>query len=187
MNWTCFVSQTGSEVVSLSKGLGIVPDLIITNNYKRLSQETLSYIKEKGINVTVLPFNPTYHNYEVLNIPKYSLVTLHGWLRILPKEFCESNIELYNGHPGLITKFPELKGKDPQIRACENQYHLIGSVVHRVIAEVDEGEILTYDEVNINSQNINDYYEELRKTSYNAWLEFLLKYFEHHKSFSKFK
>jgi folate-dependent phosphoribosylglycinamide formyltransferase PurN len=45
-----------------------------------------------------------------------AIVTLHGWLRVIPAYVCERS-RIYNGHPGLITKYPELKGKDPQVRA----------------------------------------------------------------------
>ena len=34
LNWTVFVSQTGSEVYNISRELGIVPKLLVTNNIK---------------------------------------------------------------------------------------------------------------------------------------------------------
>ena len=48
-----------------------------------------------------------------------TLITLNGWLRIVPPDKC-AKYNIYNGHPGLITKYPELKGKDPQQRMWEN-------------------------------------------------------------------
>lgn len=147
--------------------------MIVTNNYKKLSPDSLEFIKKHKIILCVLPFNPENQHYAALNISEHSLITLHGWLRILPKEFCETYKHLYNGHPGLINHFPELKGKDPQEKAFKWGHTLIGSVVHRVTAEVDEGEILTYDEVSIYSTSLDDYYNYLRKTSLNAWEEFL--------------
>lgn len=182
MKWYTFVSQTGSEVVALSKELKTTPDLIITNNYKKLSQSTLDFIKENKINVCVLPFNPEVQNYLSLDLPKEALITLHGWLRILPEEFIETHINVFNGHPGLITAggFPILKGQNPQEKAHSLGHTLIGSVVHRVIAEVDEGEILTSDEVYINSEKLEDYYNTLRGTSLNAWKEFFKIWFEAH-------
>ena len=52
--------------------------------------------------------------------------------------------EIYNLHPGLITKYPELKGKDPQKKVFEmlNRPAKVGCVLHRATAEVDSGEIL---------------------------------------------
>jgi len=94
------------------------------------------------------------------------LITLHGYMKIVPKEYCDK-LTIYNGHPGLITRYPELKGKDPQIRAAV--YDTIGSVVHKVIAEVDSGEVVTVAET-INDNT--DIFEQLRATSLKAWVEF---------------
>ena len=35
-----------------------------------------------------------------------------------PGEVCEKR-NIYNGHPGLITQYPQLKGKDPQQKAID--------------------------------------------------------------------
>jgi hypothetical protein len=34
MNWVAFFSQTGSEIVELSKSIKRKPDLIVTNNFE---------------------------------------------------------------------------------------------------------------------------------------------------------
>lgn len=172
-NWVCFCSQTGSEITNICRIIGKEPNMIVTNNYKRLTPATLEFIKKNAIILCIVPFNPSNEHLALLNIPDHSLITLHGWLRILPKEFCETYKRLYNGHPGLINHFPELKGKDPQERAFKGGYNLIGSVVHKVTPEVDEGEILTYDEASIYSTSLDDYYNILKETSLNAWEEFL--------------
>ena len=104
-----------------------------------------------------------------------TLITLNGWLRIVPASKC-SVYNIYNGHPGLITKYPELKGKDPQKRAWENiaSYAKIGSVVHKVAAEVDAGEVIVEKSTRTSRiYNLNKTYNALRKTSFDAWLEFL--------------
>ena len=83
------------------------------------------------------------------------IITLHGWLRIMPPEIC-NRYEIYNGHPGLITKYPELKGKDPQMRAWEGDYEFCGSVLHRVTEGVDEGEI-----INLKNSRLDELIQEL--------------------------
>ena len=104
-----------------------------------------------------------------------ALITLNGWLRIVPPDKCKK-YNIYNGHPGLITKYPELKGKDPQKRAWKNiaSYSKIGSVVHKVVPEVDAGEVIVEKSTRTRDVlNIDRAYNALRTTSFNAWIEFL--------------
>lgn len=100
------------------------------------------------------------------------IVTLHGWLRIVPEEIC-NEYEMYNGHPGLITKYPELKGKDPQMRAFQGDYNTGGCVIHKVTPGVDEGEILMEREVGIRLLDLDGLFRTLHKTSADMWIEFL--------------
>ena len=136
--WIAFFSQTGSEIVNISKTLGKEPDLIVTNH----RPDHLRAINE-GIEICYETSNkPTLEEYEeVLSQYDNPLITLHGWLRVLPEEIT-NKYEIYNGHPGLITLYPDLKGKDPQMKAFEANYKTIGSVIHRVTAGVDEGPIV---------------------------------------------
>jgi len=64
-------------------------------------------------------------------------------LRIIPDDICK-HYEILNLHPGLITRYPELKGKDPQWRVFDmfNLPSRVGCVIHRAVAEVDSGEVL---------------------------------------------
>jgi folate-dependent phosphoribosylglycinamide formyltransferase PurN len=83
---------------------------------------------------------------------------------------------MYNGHPGLITYYPELKGKDPQKRAWENiaSYTYIGSVIHDVTAEVDSGNIFFQKKrFSVNCTSLDETYKELKETSLETWVEFL--------------
>jgi folate-dependent phosphoribosylglycinamide formyltransferase PurN len=111
-----------------------------------------------------------YHHY--LRQVENPLITLHGWLRILPEDIC-NKYEIYNGHPGLITRYPELKGKDPQIRAFAGEYNTGGCVIHRVTPGVDEGEVLMEREVGIRLLDLDGLFTILHKTSVNMWIEFL--------------
>lgn len=145
MRWVAFYSKSGSEITSLSKQ----PDLIITDN----PNGKLGTFKAKYL-------------YEDLR--EDDIVTLHGWMRIIPKSVCDK-FTIYNGHPGLITKFPELKGKDPQIRAMN--YTTIGSVIHRVTDVIDGGEIL-YSAETENKPN-TDIFQTLKQTSLTTWEQFI--------------
>jgi len=167
--WIALFSQTGSEIVALSKELGRWPDHIFTNNNKldTINPELTGKYKvmsHRGIE-------------ETLNIMAEltgsSLVTLHGYLRILSKDVCETGMMIYNGHPGLITVYPELKGKDPQERVIGNNYDIIGSVVHRVTEGVDEGGVVSSAHVKNIAKDTDEVYNMLRETSKQAWLEFL--------------
>jgi methionyl-tRNA formyltransferase len=136
-HWTALFSHTGSEIVKLSSRLKRPPDVIITNK-----TPTAGDINKDLTEVVYTPNKPSIADYRNL-FQSDTLVTLHGWMRIIPPEICEE-YEIYNLHPGLITKYPELKGADPQKRAAEAdpEYSHIGCVVHRVTPGVDEGPVL---------------------------------------------
>jgi len=93
----------------------------------------------------------------------------------VPPDKC-AKYNIYNGHPGLITKYPELKGKDPQQRAWHDlhKYDTVGSVVHRVVEEIDAGEVNTLSEISTaNILTLDEMYKALRSTSLIAWSSFL--------------
>lgn len=142
-HWTALFSHTGTEIVKLSRRLGRTPDVIITN--KPPGSDDI----HEGIQENIyLPNRPNKIDYRGV-LQADSVITLHGWMRIIPPEICEE-YEIYNLHPGLITKYPELKGADPQKKVAEAEdgtYEEIGCVIHRVTAGVDEGPILSYNSV----------------------------------------
>src|SRR5690606_19045345 len=101
------------------------------------------------------------------------VITLNGWLRIVPPFICKQwKGRLFNGHPGLITKFPELRGKDPQQKAFELQMKKVGSVVHEVTEKVDDGKVITESEIDLIDTKLEDYFSNLRRTSIHAWEKF---------------
>ncbi len=179
-------SQTGSEIAALAKHLGKWPDVIITNNSNtekwckelqmlELRQKGKSYGPKARIKVVTSQQAKTANFLHSIEGSKNCLVTLHGWLRIIPKEICEQ-YEIVNGHPGLITTFPELKGKDPQQRAYDAGYSTIGSVVHKVTAEVDEGEILEWSATFLEDDAmLENTFARLKHTSFSAWCKFFKK------------
>ena len=95
----------------------------------------------------------------------------HGWMRVIPAEICD-NYEMYNLHPGLITEYPELKGKDPQYRV-DNSHESIGLVIHRVTRELDGGDIHVRKSIKNNRYTGDEVATLLHDMAVPAWLEFL--------------
>jgi len=140
--WVALFSQTGSEIVNLSERLYTCPNLVLTNN--RQGETWHPGIVEMPTDRIVATHAQIVEH--LMNMEP-CLVTLHGYLRILPPEVCERHT-VVNGHPGDIVNYPELKGKDPQKKALELGLPSTGVVIHKAVAEVDAGEILkhgTYD------------------------------------------
>ena len=168
--WIAFFSKSGSEIAELSNRLGRWPDLIITNR-KSLDGCNPEIIKRK---VVFIMNDPTEFNYINAINSFWStdlFITLHGYMRVIPKKICET-YEIYNGHPGLITKYPDLKGKDPQSKAYLKAYKTSGCVIHKVTAEVDDGEVLAEVEVPIGG-TLDNTISILHKNSIDLWEKFL--------------
>ena len=172
--WIAFFSQTGAEICDISERIGRWPDRIVTN----LSQEEKGKIdKRMPVNLIYFTNNrkPLYEEYlSLLAFAVDPIITLHGWLRIVPEELC-GKYEIYNGHPGLITKYPELKGKDPQIRAFEGGYEEAGCVLHRVVAAVDEGPILFSKSFLVEKLSLDELFLKFRESSLNLWIKFFME------------
>jgi folate-dependent phosphoribosylglycinamide formyltransferase PurN len=178
--WVALFSRTGQEIVELSKKLKRYPDMVITNAIEEdIVPKLLKIASKQSIDYVRLKDRPTAEEYfSILPINKPKLIiTLHGWLRIIPKEVCEFfKGRLFNGHPGLITVYPELKGFNPQKKAFDLHLPVSGSVVHEVSPEVDEGRIVSTAEIPIAGLSLDEVYSALRKTSLDAWSSFLNSY-----------
>ncbi len=175
--WYAMFSHTGKELEAVSKRLGRRPDAIYANNlgYDGPLLSRVWFGQHGGIlenSVGMLQPN--------------SVLTLHGYNRILSKWYVEYlkeyNIKCYNLHPAPIQLYKELKGKDPQERLFkgiqDGQYKYIGNVIHEVVPEVDSGEILAWDLMEVDSNAaICKSVESLSKSLHNAatllWTEFL--------------
>jgi len=181
--WIAFFSQTGTEIQNLCNALNLYPDAIITNkqNTDGVNKDllTVTTFRTQKLNRSIwyqLPYKPACEDYEqVLSRFSNPLVTLHGYLRVIPKEIC-SKYEIYNLHPGLIDKYPSLKGFNPQERAFKENYKLAGCVIHKVIPEVDAGEILLSQGVSIENKNLSEVYSSLREVALDLWKSFFNAY-----------
>lgn len=181
--WITFFSQTGSEIYNLSNTMGRYPDAIITNktDLESVNPDLLSLCKfrTQKLNRNVLytiPNKPSLNDYKkILSKFKKPFITLHGYLRIIPAKLC-SSYEIYNLHPGLITKYPELKGFNPQEKAFKANHEDAGCVIHKVTPGVDEGEIVASGEITIKDQSLAEVYKSLHDCAFDTWINFLAEY-----------
>jgi methionyl-tRNA formyltransferase len=167
--WITFFSQTGAEIADLSESIGRWPDLIITNERPDHLRTIDPRIVEYGY--IEVPNKPTVSDLDAV-LQDNAIITLHGWLRIMPEVICNKYL-IYNGHPGLITKYPELKGKDPQVKAHKLGHEVAGAVIHKVTAGVDEGKIIMEEYFNATQLDLDDLFRILRDRSLYMWSNLL--------------
>lgn len=194
IKWVSLFSRSGSEIDSLARALNRYPDVLITNK----PEDTVKKVLRDQCKLIYLPKNPTLLDYEklipelhsvleLINPKEQTLVTLHGYLRILPESFIKEFSHIYNGHPGLITEFPILKGKDPQEKAFKLGLTKSGSVIHKVTPIVDDGEIVASQEVDLIGKNLDQVYDELAISSLSLWTSFIRSDFPEIGSINNFK
>lgn len=174
-NWAVLVSQTGSEVIAISEILGILPSLVVTNRVTNLSEKNMRIFGKNNVEIVVLPNKPTLDQYLRSGLLEKELITLHGFLRIVPEGFFpQFKGEMYNGHPALITMYPELKGfnKQEDIAGNQEKYEWCGSVVHECIPELDAGKVVTSHTTKNTANTIDEAYMLLRETSLKSWETF---------------
>jgi methionyl-tRNA formyltransferase len=181
--WKAFFSQSGSEIYEISNKIGRFPDAIITNkSFEEMDKINPNLLEKCFERFIFIPKKPTIEEYREA-IRRADVITLHGYLRILPSEIC-GKFRIYNGHPGLITKYPELKGKDPQAKVWQTyptkQYNVHGHVIHEVIPEVDAGRIVSemrFGTKNLYSEfsNLDSYIKSLHGIAIENWVGFISK------------
>ena len=89
--WIAFFSQTGAEIADIAESLGRWPDRIITNDRPEHLRTIDPRIEKQGY--FTFSNKPDEEEYEDLLVyfPE-ALITLHGWLRIMPPSICEKYI-----------------------------------------------------------------------------------------------
>jgi methionyl-tRNA formyltransferase len=176
--WIALFSHTGKEIYNISKKSGKWPDSIITN--KTPGSEdicpsiTNEFSSETGNEVIYCSTKPSVAQYRQL-LDTDAIVTLHGWMQIIPGVICEE-YEIYNLHPGLITQYPELKGKDPQKKVAEDpnegKYKNVGCVIHKASAEIDSGEVIMERSTYNVYPSENKLTEHLHEMAQSLWVDF---------------
>lgn len=182
--WIALFSQTGGEIDHLVNTLLQKPDVILTNN---MDPSVTDKFVAKGIKVVQMPA-PQINGWLRTNefVEEGALITAHGYLRLIPEDVIKhleviKKTKIYNGHPALITLYPELKGLDPQERVYEGfragKYHVIGSVIHEMTGEVDDGKvIMTSQDIAVQPDpgtSKEQMYKWIYYISYRAWSAFL--------------
>lgn len=173
MKWIAFFSQTGNEIINITQNINVSPDIIVTN---KQNIELLEINKIFAKKIYKMPNNPKEEDYfklfKLIEIDtKATIITLHGFLRIIPNSIC-NNYNIVNLHPGLINKYPELKGIHPQKKATYLKHPIIGCVIHKVSPIVDGGEILLSASEE-SKYNLTDNLKVLKDLSLNLWLKYL--------------
>jgi methionyl-tRNA formyltransferase len=172
--WSCFFSQTGSEIYNISKKLSRIPDVIITNKSKdKILEINPDFFDEYVDRFIWLPKKPTIEEYKQV-VPRDAIVTLHGWLRIIPPEVCDM-YEIYNLHPAPIhlEGYEKYKGKDPQVRIFEDKAKYSGNVIHKCIAELDAGEILAKNQFDVSGFDLDMVFKLTHAKATELWGSFL--------------
>jgi len=87
MKWIAFFSQTGSEIVEISRRIGREPDMIITNNRPAHLRTINPKLLKIGSALGITPNKPELVDYlqnlrHLPGEPDQTLITLHGWLRM---------------------------------------------------------------------------------------------------------
>ena len=170
--WVTFFSQTGGEIADLSAELERYPDLIVTNKRSGTLRTIDSRIADRVVYTSNMPTIEELEN--ILTRFENPVVTLHGWLRIMPPTICEQ-YNIINGHPGLITVYPELKGKDPQVRAFEAKHPVAGAILHHVTEGVDEGKVIMEERFSAKGLEIDELFRILKVRSLDMWKKFLIE------------
>lgn len=172
--WIALFSHTGTEVAQLAGILGVTPDLVLTDG---------SYGGRRvGATRALEGDRALINRYLQDTLTADDLVTLHGYMGIIPAKVLATGATFVNGHPALITKYPELKGKDPQdtLWKVRGMYSSLGCVLHTVTEGIDEGPVLQAVEVPWpedmrDDDDREDYDELLRFLSLRLWIAYFIK------------
>jgi len=168
--WIALFSHTGSEIYKVSQAINRYPDVVLCN--KRSRKGISSDLLNSPADIKFIPNKPSVNVYrEYFNRPG-CIVTLHGYMRILPKSIC-NEYQVYNLHPGLITKYPSLKGADPQIKAFKKNHKTVGCIIDKAEAEVDSGDVYMTRSCQNTFETPDDLTYYLHSIATDMWVDFL--------------
>lgn len=163
--WYALYSQTGSELQQVCERMRKFPDGVFTNNTQAGRIES-RFMTHRDL-----------MQWLRVHLKPEDVVTLHGYLRVIPDDVLETGAKFYNGHPGFIEMYPELRGLDPQEKVLENfdDYKMIGCVIHDVTTEVDGGRVLLARAISTTEEHRERkvLYETLHRISVELWVDFL--------------
>lgn len=169
-------SRTGYELYCIIKILKLLPTQIICNRKPLkdgIDKRFWDFLQDQNYDITFVTKSPPIEEYDLfLQPPDNHIITLHGWMRIIPSAICE-RYNIYNGHPGDILTYPELKGKDPQQKALDFNHKTIGTVIHKVIPEVDNGPVISVKKIDNTFKDVDSISIALREESIFLWSDFL--------------
>jgi len=162
--WVALFSNSGNELAAVCNKLGIKPDVMYCD------KERVDWHPDISDDTILMSHVDVIKALSIL--PKNTLVTLHGYLRLIPSNAISNN--MYNVHPGDIVKYPELKGIHPQAKALSLKLPSTGVVIHKVTEEVDDGEIVASATYSI-AENETEFslINNLRDLSIDLWCDFL--------------
>ena len=162
--WVALFSNSGNELAAVCNKLGIKPDVMYCD------KERVDWHPDISDDTILMSHVDVIKALSIL--PKNTLVTLHGYLRLIPSNAISNN--MYNVHPGDIVKYPELKGIHPQAKALYLKLPSTGVVIHKVTEEVDDGEIVASATYSI-AENETEFslINNLRDLSIDLWCDFL--------------
>ena len=87
-NWIALFSQTGQEIIDISNQIDRIPDLIISNNHPSNVFNILKGVEYKWLTTFGKEAKTLDILDEVVESPDDTLITLNGWLRIVPPDKC---------------------------------------------------------------------------------------------------
>lgn len=180
VEWYSLFSHTGSETKAVMEQLSdelLLRKVLTTNmDYAGQLPMVLRFRKADWINQWLM---------QPGNVEPNSIVTLNGYMRILPEEVINHlhsiGCTVLNIHPAPIQLYPDLRGKDPQERLYEGiqsgKYGFIGVVIHEVDAGVDTGKIVNWElQFADPSMSKDKLYECLHDMGTRLWVETLKEY-----------